>query len=196
LRGGYQSAVHARLPGALASLQSGFELWLEFALEAGVIDLSEMAELRLRNEKALKELAASQTRYHQSGDPAQHFLALLRAAMVSGLAHVADRLGTTPEAPEIWGWRNVGGRAIPQGARIGWIAGADLYLDSTFSYRVAQEMAAPENIPITEQTLRQRLRENGLLSSIDAGREMVQVRRTLEGRPRLVLHLHLSRLTD
>jgi hypothetical protein len=36
---------------------------------------------------------------------------------------------------------------------------------------------------------RTRLRERGLLASVDAGREMVQVRRTLEGRPRQVLHL-------
>jgi hypothetical protein len=42
---------------------------------------------------------------------------------------------------------------------------------------------------VSEQTVRQRLRQLGLLASIDAGRGMVQVRRTLEGHPRQVLHL-------
>ena len=42
---------------------------------------------------------------------------------------------------------------------------------------------------VSQQTLHQRLRERGLLASVDRGRQMVQVRRTLEGRPRQVLHL-------
>ena len=50
-------AIHARLPGALADLQSGFELWLEFALETGAIDTAEQTELMRRCERALQELA-------------------------------------------------------------------------------------------------------------------------------------------
>jgi hypothetical protein len=50
-------------------------------------------------------------------------------------------------------------------------------------------MAGTERLPVSAQTLRHRLREHGLLVSIDAGRQMVLVRRTLEGRPRQVLHL-------
>ncbi|MGD1097724.1 MAG: hypothetical protein ABSB35_37770 [Bryobacteraceae bacterium] len=42
---------------------------------------------------------------------------------------------------------------------------------------------------MSEQTLRYRLRERGLLVSTDAGRKMLTVRRTLEGCPRQVLHL-------
>jgi hypothetical protein len=50
-------------------------------------------------------------------------------------------------------------------------------------------MAGTERLPVSAQTLRHRLREHGLLASIDAGRQMLLVRRTLEGRPRQVLHL-------
>jgi hypothetical protein len=38
------------------------------------------------------------------------------------------------------------------------------------------------------------LREHGLLASVDVGREMLLVRRTLEGAPREVLHLKASDL--
>ena len=75
------------------------------------------------------------------------------------------------------------------GACIGWIAGSDLYLDSSISYEVAQQTASTERISISEQTLRHRLHSHGLLASIDAGRQTLLVRRTLEGRPRQVLHL-------
>ena len=49
---------------------------------------------------------------------------------------------------------------------------------------------------MSEQTIRHRLNERGLLASTDAGRQMLQVRRTLEGRPRQVLHLKTYRLSD
>jgi hypothetical protein len=53
-------------------------------------------------------------------------------------------------------------------------------------------MAGTERLPVSAQTLRDRLREHGLLASIDAGRQMVMVRRTLEGSARQVLHLKAS----
>jgi hypothetical protein len=40
------------------------------------------------------------------------------------------------------------------------------------------------------------LQEAGLLASIDRGRQMVQVRRTLEGRPRQALHLKAKELAS
>jgi hypothetical protein len=94
------------------------------------------------------------------------------------------------------GWQRIGkGRHwAPQGTRIGWVAGGDLFLDPTAGYEVAQELAGGERIPVSEQTLRRRLQQRGLLASVDAGRQMVQVRRTLEGRPRQVLHLKATDL--
>jgi hypothetical protein len=43
-----------------------------------------------------------------------------------------------------------------------------------------------ERLPVSALTLRHRLREHGLLASIDAGRQMLLVRRTLDtrGRPK------------
>ncbi len=55
---------------------------------------------------------------------------------------------------------------------------------------MAQKLAGSERIPLSPQTLHHRLREAGLLASVDASRQMVQVRRTYVGRlaPQ-VLHL-------
>jgi hypothetical protein len=75
------------------------------------------------------------------------------------------------------------------------MAGTDLFLEPVARYQVAQELAGADRL-VGEQTLRHRLRERGLLASIDAGRQMVQVRRTLEGRPRQVLHLKASALVE
>jgi hypothetical protein len=172
-------------------LQSGFELWLEFALETGAIGKVERMELEQRCERALEELAILQARYHRGSDPAQRFVDLLKAALVCGHAHVADRKGTAPESPGTWGWRHkpTGQGWISQGSRIGWVIGSDLFLAPGDSFHVAQGVAGTERLSVSQQALHHRLRESGLLASIDQGRQMVQVRRTIGGKPRQVLHL-------
>jgi hypothetical protein len=190
--------VHARLPAALAELQSAWEIWMEFACEIGAIKTAERAELEKRSKQALQELAELQTQYHHARDPALRFVSLLRVALAGGQAHVADRRGRVPESPEVWGWRRkpTGRGWVPQGTRVGWVARSDLFLEPTASYQVAQQAAGTERLPVSEQTLRHRLREHGLLVSIDTGRQMLQVRRTLEGAPRQVLHLRAGELVS
>jgi hypothetical protein len=186
-------AVHARLPGILAELQSAWELFLEFALEVGAIGPTEKNELEERSQQAMAQLCALQATYQDASDPALRFVALLQAALACGRAHLADRRGKAPEDAAVWGWKRkpTGRRWIPQGIRIGWVAGSDIFLEPEASYQATQELAGADRL-VGEQTLRHRLRERGLLASIDEGRQMVQVRRTLQGRPRQVLHLKAS----
>jgi hypothetical protein len=193
---GQGRAIHARLPAALAELQGGWELFLEFALEVGAIGAAEQEELEKRSQRALAKLCALQAKYQQASDPGLRFVALLQAALACGHAHVADRRGRAPDEGAVWGWqRKPTGRWVPRGIRIGWVAGADLFLEPVASYQVAQELAGADRL-LGEQTLRRRLRERGLLASMDTGRQMVQVRRTLEGTPRQVLHLKASALVE
>lgn len=180
--------IHARLPGALAELQTAWEIFLDFAVEAGAIGAAERLALAERNNKALDQLARLQAKY-QIHDPALRFVALLKAALASGSGHVADRNGRAPDRPECWGWRKPNRTWLAQGGRIGWVVGNDIFLEPAASYELAQQMAGPERLPVTARTLRHRLRECGLLAGVDAGRQMLLVRRTLEGIPRQVLHL-------
>jgi hypothetical protein len=129
-------------------------------------------------------------------DPAIRFVALLQAALAGGQAHVADRQGKAPAEAAAWGWQpsQSGRRWAAQGTCIGWVVENDLYLDPLTSYQTVQSLAGVERMPLSEQALRQQLRKCGLLVSMDAGRGMLQVRRTLAGRPRQVLHLRASDL--
>ena len=188
---GYGRTAHARLPTTLAELQSGWELFLEFALAIGAIDQTQEKELERRGSRALEELGVLQAKYQDASDPAMRFIALLQAALLCGRAHVADRQGKTPAEPARCGWqcqRN-GRRWAPQGPRIGWLVGSDLLLEPAVSYQVAQQLAGASGLAVSEQTLRSRLQERGLLVSNDVGRQMLTVRRTLERSPKQVLHL-------
>ena len=77
---------------------------------------------------------------------------------------------------------------------MGWISDGDVYLEPTVSYHVAQQMAGGERLAVSEQTLRHRLRTRGLLASIDTSRQMLLVRRMVEGCQRQLLHLRSSDL--
>ena len=183
---------HARLPGMLAELMGGWQVFLQFALEAGAIDGAARANLEERGQRAFVEVAAMQARYHQASDPALRFMGLLQAALVAGAVHVAGRNGGAPENPERWGWQSRPDGFLPKGERIGWIVGSDLFLEPTASYHAAQRMAGSERLPIGARTLRHRLHEQNLLLSVDAGREMLLVRRVFDGCSRQVLHLNAA----
>jgi hypothetical protein len=187
---------HARLPASLAELQAGWEIWLQFAAEVGAINPGQQQRLLHRAVNALSDLAHSQSHYQHATDPALRFLGLLRAAFASGRAHLSDRRGQAPECPERWGWQKGQRQAcVAQGRRIGWITGDDVYLEPAVSYQLAQQIAGLEGLPVSAQTLRRRLREQGLLASVEACRRMLLVQ-DAEGTPRAVLHLRRADLID
>jgi hypothetical protein len=113
-------AIHARLPAALAELQSGWEQFLEFALEVGAISRTEQQELEERSRRAFAQLCTLQAKYQQASDPALPLVALSPAAQEakqarsaragSKTAQVLDLLqraggATTQELRNVTGWQ-------------------------------------------------------------------------------------------
>jgi hypothetical protein len=192
---------HARTPATVADLALGLRYFLEFALSAGAISTSDQEELWERGWNALTETAAAQAEHQAAAEPCCLFLRLLVGAIASGRAHVAGPNGSEPALPGAWGWRETHdgpqSRWQHQGRRLGWVEGSDLYLEPEAAYAEAQELARTQgdSLPVSARTLRKRLRERGLLASTDTEREVLTVRRTLEGRRREVLHLRSAVLS-
>jgi hypothetical protein len=187
--------THARTPGIIANLQAGFELFLEFGMESGAINVGERKQLADRCWAALIEAAETQGKHQTATEPTERFLSLLRGCLTSGRAHLAARHGTAPPkpSPESCGWRhnNTSGTWSPQGECIGWIDDEHVYLEPTVTYRMVQSAAREggDPLPVSEQTLRKRLREKGLLASTDVKRETLTVRKTIAGSIKQVLDL-------
>jgi hypothetical protein len=106
------------------------------------------------------------------------------------------RVPPFPRNPGARGWRTHRtrnpGRAewLPQGARVGWLDGQDLFLDIDSAYRVARAAAAGvDGLAVGSQTLIKRLHESGRLKSIDERRQKLKIRRVVDGRRLEVLHL-------
>jgi Primase C terminal 2 (PriCT-2)/Domain of unknown function (DUF927) len=203
-----QLGGHARFSGIVADLTLGMKYFLEFALAVGAVDTSEQAAVTRRCRDALREVAVFQFGHVEAAEPTALFFRLLSAAIASGRAHLAAPGGQEPALPAAWGWRQVlvgSGRQEraewrAQGKRVGWVRTDDrdkalgsesIYLEPSASFAEVQELAREqgETLPISERTLRQRLQEKGLLASTDRVRQVLTVRRFLEGRRREVLHV-------
>ena len=202
-------AGSSRTPGIVADLALGLSLFLDFARASGAITPGDRDTLGWRGWEALQASGAAQAEHVQAVEPTDLFLRLLGAALASGRAHAAEPEGMEPAAPAAWGWRGqeytfkgsdgpeTALRWQPQGRRIGWIDGADLYLEPEASYAAAQEMARDQGdgLPVSPRTLHRRLKERGLLATWDEVRQRNTVRRTLEGVKREVLHLRADALS-
>jgi len=187
-----EDVAHARTPDIVANLQAAFELYLDFAIHVGAVEATERGPLAHRCWEALSEAAAAQAKHQTATEPAARFLTVLCSLLASGRAHLAGRNGGEPEGNiGAYGWRRDGDKRIPMGDRIGWADGDDIFLEPTAAYRLVQSAAsaAGESLSVSEHTLKKRLHEKGLLASTEPKRQVLTVRRTLEGVSRPVLHL-------
>ena len=186
---------HARTPDILAGLQAAFEFFLHFLTERGVLEKTFAEELREECWRSLVTAAAAQARHHRASEPVTRYIELLRSCLSSGQAHLESRTGGQPKvAPESCGWRSESGPSQPKGLCVGWIDGDDLYLDPATAYKLVYKASneAGEGFSLSEQTLKKRLRDKGLLASTDLAHETNTVRRTLAGTKKTVLHLRSS----
>ena len=88
------------------------------------------------------------------------------------------------------GWRREGGEWSSRGKCIGWADESEIYIEPTAAYQVVQIAGRDigESMPVSEQMLKKRLREKGLLASIDESRQTLTIRRVLAGSKKDVLH--------
>jgi hypothetical protein len=190
--------LHARTPGIVADLAVGWRHWLDYALAVGAIGAAEREALDRRVWAALQEAGANQSEHLAAAEPCGLFLRLLAGALASGRAHCAGPDGDAPAASAAWGWRATGDSWAPLGRCVGWVDGADLYLEPEAAFAEAQELARHQgdSLPVSPRTLWRRLRERGLLASWDDARQRHTVRRRLGGHERReVLHLRADALS-
>ena len=198
-----RGAGHDRTPENIASLQIGLEMVLRYAEQSGAITAAEREHHAQRGWEALLRLADVQTELQGGEEPTRRFLSLLSGVLTAGHGHVAAANNEgVPADPHRWGWRRLqtGDEEYlpttwhPQGTRIGWVSGDDLYLEPEAAYSAVQKMARDQGTtsPLSQTTLWKRVKEKGLLVSHDPERNVA--RATIAGERKRVLHLHIDAL--
>ena len=184
------SGLHKRTPGIVASLFYGLQLFIDFAVDIKALTEAKAKALRERCWQALGVAAEAQAEFQRHGEPAQRFLELLQAAIREGKAHVAGLDGTAPAGAEGLGWRADGDAWAANGDCVGWVDAANLFLDPDAAYAAAQRMAqGGHELGVGPKALHKRLYEQGYLASTEKARGHLTLRKTLQGRVRVVLHL-------
>ena len=197
-RQGTDGRNHRRTPEIVANLGAALALFLDFARCSGVLTNAEQQQAWSRAWAALTEASSLQGQHQTGSEPAQRFLDLLRSVIASGRAHLSAPGGGRPPGEESWGWRAHDGRIEAKGERIGWVDGDQVYLDPDAAYAAVQRLGdeVGDRLNLTPQTLRKRLKEQGVLASSDGPRRMLTIRRTLDGTRREVLHLPRAALSS
>lgn len=175
---------HPRFATNIASLLLGWHEWLAYATSIGAISQEERDGYWVRVRKAIQRLGADQERYQRDGDPVSVYLRSLIALIASGRAYLARPDGGAPPDPDQWGWLAIEPANPddprmswrPQGQRLGWIDGDDVYLQPDAAYTAARQYADASGTPLskTKTVLHKALRERGLLKGSVKDRLTVQ----------------------
>ncbi len=196
------SGCHARTPDIIATLLTGFNLFLEFIDERGILSQGEVDTLRVRGRAAMTEVGRLQVELNSTEEPAGKFMDLVRSALISGMAYIADaKSGHAPKwSPGQWGWyadaelmslEQYGSHQPkwkPRGSKIGWLDGQSLYLEMGAAYGVAQAMAKNQGSGalITKNTLIKRLVQKGFAMKGERKKNLKKC--TVEGASICALH--------
>ena len=191
-----QPHSHDRTPDILASLAVGWEAFLRFAHDAGVVSEEEQSGLWKRCWQTLLEVAEAQAGFQADEEPTARFISLLGSAIATGQAYVADAAtNQEPQNAAVWGWQkrtyNLTEEWQPKGALVGWLDDDDLLLDPDAAFAAAQRLARDQGggLTITAQTLWKRMHEQGKLASRDQSRRRNTVRKIIGARRRYVIHI-------
>jgi hypothetical protein len=191
--------LHPRVPGIVADLALGWHYFLTFAVEAGALTAAERDALARQAWEGLLQAAADQTDELAAREPSRRFLELIAAAIAGCRAHLTARDGRAPDNPLPWGYKardlydgtgaGTDTAYDPQGTRVGFIDGPEVYLEPESSYAVAQKLGEEqgERLPVTQRQLHRRLKEQQLVLSSEGDR--ATVRRSFLNQERSFLHL-------
>ncbi|WP_445942693.1 DUF927 domain-containing protein, partial [Roseicyclus sp.] len=173
---------HARTQDNLANLLMGLRVFLDFADDAGEISPQVTEAFMDVATDAARTLADLQAAIDREASDAQRFVELMRAAISSGKAHLEHCRGGQPEDPRALGWRDVdmgmsGRRTEAMGTRIGWVEGDALYIDPSAALGVIKALSSnlDNHLGSSERAIAKSLREAGLLSRCDKGRNTAKV---------------------
>jgi phage/plasmid primase-like uncharacterized protein len=186
---------HLRTNDIVRALTAAWSIFLDYAQDSGAIDKARRLDLERRAAFAFAIVAEEQSEIQRASDPVARFGELLRSAIKSGEAYVAQTDGKMPVSAESWGWREVTrDNWQPQGACVGWLDIDNLYLEPTTAHRIAEKMAAQgQSLGLTVQTLSKRLSERGLISTeMLGGKRRLTTRKTIAKQRVQVLHARIT----
>ena len=162
------SGQHKRLPNAIATLFSAFDLAMDYAQQIGAITKAEAEERITACFTALQEIADAQSAIVEAQDPTLRFMTAIVTLLAQGKVFLPGKDG----APDIGG---------DLGERLGWWDGENIYLLPAAYNLVCRYVAQEgEAFPLDSATLAKELDRRGYLA--ERGKGQIQLGRRDPGK--------------
>lgn len=190
---------HSRTPGMAGNMLATLSLMMSYANDMNILSNEQRTKLFGIAQRAVMQSAKNQTRFLEEADPADAFIETIQQLLASHLGHVKAKDGSVPGSPGLLGWTESGNTMELKtyknhGPQIGWTnhANDEMYVDINALAFLKRHAAG--KLSMTKQTLLKRLKDGGHLMRTDEARQRNTIRVTLQGHPRHVICICLSKV--
>ena len=191
---------HARTHDNLSQMLAGLWIYLQYAIDAGIMH-SEAADIfKLQAIKTVLALSQIQAGVDKDASDAERFVKVLQSALSMGSCHLANQSGGSPKYYTAAGWKLTGSgkyqKIEGQGVKVGWMNDKHVFIDVTAAQKVVKQLsqAAGNYLGSSDRAVVKALYEANMLA--DVSRDRLTIKVTVEGQRRNLLCMDTNLFMD
>lgn len=191
---------HARTRDNLSQMLAGLWIYLQYAVDVGVMHLEAADIFKLQAIKTVLALSQIQAGVDKDASDAERFVKILQSALSMGSCHLAAQGGGSPKYHAAAGWKLTGSgeyqKIEGQGVKVGWMNDKHVFIDVTAAQKVVKQLsqAAGNYLGSSDRAVIKALYEANMLAEVSKDRLTIKV--TVEGQRRNLLCMDTNLFMD
>ena len=191
---------HARTRDNLSQMLTGLWIYLQYAVDVGVMHLEAADIFKLQAIKTVLALSQIQAGVDKDASDAERFVKILQSALSMGSCHLAAQGGGSPKYHTAAGWKLTGSgeyqKIEGQGVKVGWMNDKHVFIDVTAAQKVVKQLsqAAGNYLGSSDRAVIKALYEANMLAEVSKDRLTIKV--TVEGQRRNLLCMDTNLFMD
>ena len=191
---------HARTRDNLSQMLTGLWIYLQYAVDVGVMHLEAADIFKLQAIKTVLALSQIQAGVDKDASDAERFVKVLQSALSMGSCHLAAQGGGSPKYHTAAGWKLTGSgeyqKIEGQGVKVGWMNDKHVFIDVTAAQKVVKQLsqAAGNYLGSSDRAVIKALYEANMLAEVSKDRLTIKV--TVEGQRRNLLCMDTNLFMD
>jgi hypothetical protein len=191
---------HARTRDNLSQMLAGLWIYLQYAVDVGVMHLEAADISKLQAIKTVLALSQIQAGVDKDASDAERFVKILQSALSMGSCHLAAQGGGSPKYHTAAGWKLTGSgeyqKIEGQGVKVGWMNDKHVFIDITAAQKVVKQLsqAAGNYLGSSDRAVTKALYEANMLAEVSKDRLTIKV--TVESQRRNLLCMDTNLFMD
>ena len=191
---------HARTRDNLSQMLAGLWIYLQYAIDVGIMNLEAADIFKLQAIETVLALSRIQAGVDKDASDAERFVKVLQSALSMGSCHLAEQSGGYPKYYTAAGWKMTGsGRSQKiegQGVKVGWMNDKHVFIDITAAQKVVKQLSQGTGnyLGSSDRAVTKALYEANMLAEVSKDRLTIKV--TVEGQRRNLLCMDTDLFMD